>query len=96
MIITKHRISAFYATSLEAFLRANQIQHLILTGVSTDMAVQTTARDAHDRDYLVSIVSDACGSGSMDSHLSTLKELKQIASVIKSLDLSSLKRNDAR
>src|SRR5215204_6418872 len=47
-IITKHRVSAFYGTSLEAFLRANQIQNLILIGVSTDMAIQSTAREAHD------------------------------------------------
>lgn len=87
LIITKHRVNAFYATPLEAFLRANQVQHLILTGVSTDMAVQTTARDAHDRDYLVTIVSDACGAGSMESHTFTLKELEQVATVIKSNEL---------
>ena len=51
------------------------------------MVVQTTARDAHDRDYNVTIVSDACGAGSMDSHSSTLKELEKIAIITKSSEL---------
>ena len=40
VIITKPRVSAFYATTLEAFLRANKIQNVLIAGVSTDMAVQ--------------------------------------------------------
>lgn len=80
-VIVKHRVSAFYATALEPFLRANQIQNLILTGVSTDMAIQTTAREAHDRDYRVIIVGDACGAGSEESHQFTLKELQRIAEI---------------
>jgi nicotinamidase-related amidase len=87
LVITKHRVSAFYGTPLETFLRANQIQNLILIGVSTDLAVQTTARDAHDRDYRVSVISDACGSGSMDFHASALKGLGKIARVISSKEL---------
>jgi len=86
-VITKHRVSAFYATSLEAFLRPNQIQNLILIGVSTDMAIQTTAREAHDRDYKVIIVSDACGAGSVESHEFTLRELQRIATLTKSDEL---------
>ncbi|MBS0622470.1 MAG: cysteine hydrolase [Verrucomicrobia bacterium] len=80
-VIIKHRVSAFYATDLEPYLRANQVQHLILLGVSTEMAVQTTAREAHDRDYLVTVVADACGSSSMETHQSALKELGRIATI---------------
>jgi nicotinamidase-related amidase len=86
-VVTKHRVSALYATSLETFLKANQIQHLILTGVSTDMAVQTTAREAHDRDYNVTIVSDACGTESMEFHVCTLKALEHIATILTSNEL---------
>lgn len=78
-VIIKNRISAFYATSLEPFLRANQIQNIILTGVSTDMAIQSTAREAHDRDYKVIIVSDACGASLEESHEFTLKELQRLS-----------------
>ena len=90
LVITKHRVSAFYATPLEAFLRANQIHTLIITGVSTDMAVQTTAREAHDRDYKVVIVADACGAGSLESHQSTLKGLERIGVVTDTSNLKSI------
>jgi nicotinamidase-related amidase len=88
LTIIKHRISAFYATSLEAFLRANQIQNLIICGISTDMAVQTTAREAHDKDYKVIIVSNACGAGSAEVHEGTLKSLQRLAQVVKSSELN--------
>ena len=61
-VVTKHRISAFYATDLEAILRAQEINQLVLCGVSTDLVVQTTARDAHDRDYEVIVITDACAA----------------------------------
>lgn len=82
LVVTKHRVNAFYATSLEAILRANHIQHLIVIGVSTDLAVQTTVRDAHDRDYSVTVISDACGAGSMEVHSSTVRELAHVAKVV--------------
>src|SRR3990167_762086 len=40
LVVTKHRVSAFYSTSLEAFLRAHHIENIIIAGMSTDMAVQ--------------------------------------------------------
>ncbi|MCP5506423.1 MAG: cysteine hydrolase [Chlamydiales bacterium] len=57
--VIKHRVSAFYGTNLDLILRANRVEHLILTGVSTSNAVELTAREAHDRDYEVSILEDA-------------------------------------
>ncbi len=87
-IITKHRVSAFYGTSLDSILHVNQIQHLIITGVSTDMAVQTTARDAHDRDYLITIISDACGAASLETHTSTINQLARIATILTSTNLA--------
>lgn len=87
LVIIKNRISAFYATRLEAFLRANQIQNLLICGVSTDMTVQTTAREAHDRDYKVTIVADACGAASLETHENTLKLLQRLTLVVKSSEL---------
>jgi len=87
IVITKHRVNAFYATGLEAVLRANKIEHLLIIGVSTDMAVQTTARDAHDRDYQVTIISKACGAANSENHEATLKLLSRIATVIATKEL---------
>lgn len=87
LAITKQRISAFYATPLDAILRANRIQNLILVGVSTDMAVQSTAREGHDRDYGVIVVADACGAGSAEAHLYSLHNLQRIGKVVQTSDL---------
>lgn len=87
LIITKHRVSAFYATPLEVFLHANHIQNLLIAGVSTDMAVQTTAREAHDHDYKVFVVADACAAASGEAHEMTLKLLQRIALITTSNDL---------
>lgn len=59
MEVLKPRISAFYATRLEAVLRARRIERLVLAGVSTTWAVQAAARDAHDRDYQVLVLEEA-------------------------------------
>lgn len=84
IVITKHRISAFYNTSLEAILRANHIDTLILSGVSTNMVIESTAREAHDRDYRVIILEDACAAATHEIHqqaialLSRLAEIRQV------------------
>jgi nicotinamidase-related amidase len=87
IIITKHRISAFYVTKLQAILSARQIQQVLLCGVSTDFAVQTTAREAHDRDYRVSIVKDACAANSIEEHCNTLQLLSKFCTMVDSNNL---------
>lgn len=79
--IIKHRVSAFYGTDLDLILRANRIEKLILAGIATNNAVELTAREAHDRDYQVTIVSDACTANSDDSHQASLNFLQRIATV---------------
>lgn len=88
-VVVKHRVSAFYATGLSAFLSAQRIENLIIAGVSTDMAVQTTARDAHDRDYKVTIVSDACASGSLELHEAALKLAQRFTTIVNTEGLKS-------
>ncbi|ODN41978.1 cysteine hydrolase family protein [Piscirickettsia litoralis] len=80
--VIKHRVSAFYNTKLDAVLRAQGIERLILTGVSTDMAVQLTAREAHDRDYEVVIVEDACATADPNLQEVTVRALERIATVV--------------
>ena len=81
-IIEKPRISPFYGTPLEAVLRANHIDHLYLTGVSTTLAIQSTTRDAHDRDYQVTIIEDACAADSQQTHQQSIELLSRLAEVI--------------
>lgn len=58
IIVPKHRYSAFVATPLEAILRAKGIKTLILTGVATNVCVESTARDGFMRDYHIVVLSD--------------------------------------
>lgn len=82
LIITKPRVSAFYNTRLSAFLSAQNISTIILCGVSTNMTVEATARDAHDRDYEVIIVADACATATKELHDNTLTIISRLAKII--------------
>lgn len=60
-VVDKNRFSAFYATSLEVVLRSLDVRTLIVCGVTTNMCVESTVRDAGQRDYRVYVVRDAVG-----------------------------------
>jgi nicotinamidase-related amidase len=80
--IVKHRVSCFYATPLPALLGAQQIHTLILSGTATNMAIEHTARDAHDRDLRVFVASDACESATEESHIAALQSMQRFCSVM--------------
>ncbi|MFM6931171.1 MAG: cysteine hydrolase family protein [Novosphingobium sp.] len=82
--IVKHRVSPFYATSLEAILRANGIERLVLCGVSTNGVVHSGAREAHDRDYEVLILEDCCAGVTADDHSHAIACLGRYASIVQS------------
>ncbi|OHX12426.1 isochorismatase family cysteine hydrolase [Chromobacterium sphagni] len=86
-IVVKHRISPFYATGLEAVLRAQRIERLVVAGVSSTWAVQAAARDAHDRDYRVLVLEPACAAANEEEHQMSMKQLAAIAGI---LDLEQL------
>jgi|Deesub1362A_J573_1020465.scaffolds.fasta_scaffold00454_1 ureidoacrylate peracid hydrolase len=58
IIIEKQRYSAFYGTILEMILRSLDVDTLILTGCATNVCVESTARDAHARNFDVIVLSD--------------------------------------
>ncbi|MDA0367430.1 MAG: cysteine hydrolase [Proteobacteria bacterium] len=60
-VIQKNRPSAFYSTQLESVLAAMKIKNLVFCGVTTNMCVETTVRDACQRDFRCFVVSDAVG-----------------------------------
>lgn len=61
-VIDKAGFSAFYGTDLHEGLRAAGIDHLILSGVTTQCCVHSTLRDAVDRGYWCLTVADCCGA----------------------------------
>lgn len=68
VVVTKRRVSAFSGSDLEVVLRAFNIQHIILTGVSTSGVVLSTVREAADKDYRITVLSDGCGDREEDVH----------------------------
>ena len=61
-VIVKPGKGAFYATKLDVLLRSHRVTHLILAGVTTEVCVQTTMREANDRGYDCLLVEDATES----------------------------------
>jgi nicotinamidase-related amidase len=68
MVVTKRRVSAFAGSDLEVILRGHRIEHLVLTGVATSGVVLSTVREAADKDYRLSVLSDACADRDSDVH----------------------------
>jgi nicotinamidase-related amidase len=68
MVVTKRRVSAFAGSDLEVILRGHKIEHLILTGIATSGVVLSTAREAADKDYILSILSDGCADLDPEVH----------------------------
>lgn len=86
--VVKHRVSPFYATSLEAILRANGIERIVMCGVSTNGVVHSGAREAHDRDYAVVILEDCCAGMTADEHDHAIACLGRYANIVESTEFS--------
>lgn len=84
--VVKHRVSPFYATSLEAILRANGIERIVMCGVSTNGVVHSGAREAHDRDYEVVILEDCCAGVTADEHMHAIACLGRYARIVPSTE----------
>jgi nicotinamidase-related amidase len=71
-IVDKPGKGAFYATNLDLLLRTRGITHLVLTGITTDVCVHTTMRDANDRGYECLILGDCTGATDPSNHSAAL------------------------
>ena len=85
-IIDKNRPSAFFGTNLDATLKNLDIENLVVCGVTTNCCVETTVRDASQRDYRTFIVRDAVAEYEDDRHEVALKSMDMLFGHVVSLD----------
>lgn len=85
--IVKHRVSPFYATSLEAILGANGVRRIYISGVSTSGAVLSAAKEGHDRDYEVCALEDCCCALTEAQHEAVIEQMQRIALITNSKDV---------
>lgn len=72
-VVTKHRFSAFHNTDLETILKSHAIRTVVMTGVASNVCVETTARDAFVRDYYVVFLDDGTATYAEKDHKATLR-----------------------
>jgi ureidoacrylate peracid hydrolase len=81
-IVTKHRFSGFVETDLDLVLRSKRIETLLMTGLATNVCVETTARDGFNRDYRIILVEDCCGAFSLEEHASTITNITKYFGIV--------------
>ena len=77
-VVRKTSVGAFASTAIDSLLRALGAQQLYMVGVSTNMCVETTAREAADRGFQVTLVEDACGTTFAELHEVTMRNFQRL------------------
>ena len=89
LIIHKRNWGAFHGTDLDLHLRRRGIQTLVLAGIASNIGVESTARDAWERNYSLVVAEDACTTNAAEAHAASFKYIfPRISRVVKSNDIT--------
>ena len=94
-VVNKTTIGAFASTGIDSLLRNMGVEYLLFTGVSTNMCVGTTARDAADRGYRCVLVEDCCGAPQYEYHRWEIVSFQRLFGRVDSMEnlMAEIKRN---
>jgi nicotinamidase-related amidase len=82
VVLTHHRVSCFHGTELDVILRGAGIDTVVVAGVATNMAVESTVRASADLGYRTLVVSDACSTTSETAHDASLASMAMLGEVV--------------
>jgi nicotinamidase-related amidase len=90
VIVDKSGKGAFFATDLDVILRSRGIANLVITGVTTDVCVSSTMREANDRGYECVVLEDCTAATDHANHVAALNSVKMSGGIF-----GTVSRSDA-
>jgi nicotinamidase-related amidase len=96
IVVTHQRVSGFVGSELDTVLRGRGVDTVVITGVATNMSVESTARSAGDLGYRTIVVSDACSAAAPEVHEASLASLGMLGEVVTAADVLAALKAEVR